>query len=226
LVFSVSKEDLVKRLREAIIQGEEPSAVRAIAQELAKTDVNTVLVIENDLALAMKEVGDRFEKGTYFLTHLMLAAEAMEAATDVLTQSLAKEGAKTLEQKREKAKKILIGTVKGDIHDIGKNIVALLLKANGYSVFDLGKDVAAKTFVDEAERMGAQVIALSALLTVTRPFQTEVVNLLRDRGLREKYKVIVGGGATTDEWAEEIGADGWAADASKALKLVKQLLPD
>ena len=211
-------------MREAIIQGEELAEVRALAQEVAKTGVNTVLVIENDLASAMKEVGDRFENGTYFLIELMLAAEAMEAATDVLTQSLARQDAKTLDQKREKAK-VLIGTVKGDIHDIGKNIVALLLKANGYSVIDLGKDVAPKTFVDEAERTGAQIIALSALLTVTLPFQAEVIKLLEDRGIKAKYKVIVGGGPTTEEWAEEIGADGWAADASGAVKLVRELLP-
>jgi len=217
---------LTKKFREAIINCEEASVVKDIAQELAKTKVNPIDVIQNDLVLAMKEVGDRFERGEYFLTHLMLAGEAMEAATDVLTRNLKEEGRKTLENAARKARKVVIGTVKGDIHDIGKNMVALLLRANSYNVFDLGKDVNPKNFVDEAEKVKADVIALSALLTVTRPFQADVINLLKERGIRERFKVLVGGGPTTADWAESIGADSWAADASETVKLIKRLFPD
>ncbi len=217
---------MTKKFREAIINCEEASVVKDIAQELAKTKVNPIDVIQNDLVLAMKEVGDRFERGEYFLTHLMLAGEAMEAATDVLTRNLKEEGRKTLENAARKARKVVIGTVKGDIHDIGKNMVALLLRANSYNVFDLGKDVNPKNFVDEAEKVKADVIALSALLTVTRPFQADVINLLKERGIRERFKVLVGGGPTTADWAESIGADGWAADASETVKLIKRLFPD
>lgn len=218
--------NLVEKLKESVINCAEATVVREIAQQLMRTNADPVEIIQNDLVLAMKEVGDRFEKGEYFLTHLMLAGEAMQAATDVLTQHLQEGGKKALEDRERKARKIVIGTVKGDIHDIGKNILALLLRANGYNIFDLGKDVSPKDFVDEAEKVGADVIALSALLTVTRPFQADVINLLNERGVRKKYKVLVGGGPTTSEWAESIGADGWAPDASEAIKLVRRLLPD
>jgi corrinoid protein of di/trimethylamine methyltransferase len=222
----MNKENSARRLREAIIRCEEREIVRGIAEEVTKSNVDPIDVIQNDLVLAMKEVGDRFERGEYFLTHMMLAAEAMEVATDILTQNLKGEERKALEYKTRKARKVVIGTVKGDIHDIGKNMVALLLRANGYGVFDLGKDVSPKRFVDEAEKVGADVIALSALLTVTRPFQADVISLLMEKNVRENFRVIVGGGPTSSEWAESIGADGWAPDASGAVRLIKQLFPD
>jgi trimethylamine corrinoid protein len=220
----MSGEDLVKKLREAIINREDAEVVRGMAEEIAQAGIDAVEVIQNDLVPAVKEVGDRFERGEYFLTDMMLAAEALEAATEVLTHNLKEEGKRAFEDRIRKSKKVVIGVVKGDIHDIGKNMVALLLRANGYVVSDLGKDVSAKDFVDEAEKVGAHVIGLSALLTTTLPFQGDVINLLSERGVRGKYKAIVGGGPTTSEWATSIGADGWAPDASNAVRLVAELL--
>jgi len=220
----MSGEDLVKKLREAIINREGAEVVRGMAEEIAQAGIDAVEVIQNDLVPAVKEVGDRFERGEYFLTDMMLAAEALEAATEVLTHNLKEEGKRAFEDRIRTSKKVVIGVVKGDIHDIGKNMVALLLRANGYVVSDLGKDVSAKDFVDEAEKVGAHVIGLSALLTTTLPFQGDVINLLSEKGVRGKYKVIVGGGPTTSEWATSIGADGWAPDASNAVRLVAELL--
>ena len=222
----MSAEELVRKLREAIINCEETEVVKEIAEQISKKNIDPVDVIQNHLVLAMKEVGDRFERGEYFLTHMMIAADGMQAATEILTGSLKGEDRKTFENRASKAKKVVIGTVKGDIHDIGKNMVAFLLRANGFNVFDLGKDVSPKSFVDEAEKIGADVIALSALLTVTRPFQADVISLLRERGIREKFKVVVGGGPTSPEWATSIGADDWAEDASGAIKIIKRMFPN
>ena len=216
-------EESAKKLREAIIRGDEETA-KDIAKDLVKTELDPLKIIRDYLSPAMRVVGEKFEKGEYFLMHLMMAGEAMEAVTEILTSAMEQESKEKLRQEREKAKKIVIGTVLGDIHDIGKNIVSSLLRANGYTVFDVGKDVAPKKFVEKAEEVNADMIALSALLTVTLPYQGDVINLLKEKGLREKYKVIVGGGPTTQEWADEIGADGWAPDAIEAMESVKKLI--
>lgn len=219
----MGKDELFEKLSEAIVNCDTDVA-KEVARKILETNIEPIEAIEKSLAPAIRTVGDRFEKGEYFLTHLMLAAEGVKAATEILTASMSEKSKETLRRERERAKRIVLGTVKGDIHDIGKNIVSLLLQVNGFNVYDLGKDVSSRGFVEKAEEVKAHIVGLSALMTVTQPYQAEVVNLLKEMGLREKYRVIVGGGPTSASWAEEIGADGWAPDASEAVTLVKRLL--
>jgi methylmalonyl-CoA mutase cobalamin-binding domain/chain len=167
------------------------------------------------------EVGKRFESGDFYLPELMLAGRALKAAMEVLKPLLA---GKNLSSTRQGNGKIVIATIQTDIHDIGKNIVASMLTAAGFNVTDLGVDVPLKTIVDRAEELGAQVIALSALLTTSMPYMKDLVNLLVGRGLRQKYIVLVGGASVTEVWASDIGADGTARNAAQAVTLVRSLL--
>lgn len=149
----------------------------------------------------------------------MSSAEAMKSATRVLTVGL--EAGVRLKSKKAK---VVLGTVSGDIHDIGKNIVGLLLEANGFEVHDIGKDVQSMRFIEKAEEVGADIIALSSLMTTTRPAQKDVIDLLKAMNLRKKYVVMVGGAPTSREWAEEIGADGWAETANEAVIRAQNLV--
>jgi trimethylamine corrinoid protein len=214
----VSKESVFERLSEAVINGDEELAKRA-SQEIVKLGADRLEVIEKYLSPAMKRVGEKFEKGEYFLTNLMLSAEAMKTATAILTGDLDREGRGRL--KGEAKGVVVVGTVAGDIHDIGKNILSLLLQANGFDVHDLGRDVPALSFAEKAQEINAGIIALSSLMTTTKPAQKDVIELLKAMGLRKKYFVMVGGAPTTNEWAEEIGADGWAETAEEAVRLAE-----
>ncbi|NIN52475.1 MAG: hypothetical protein GTN80_04985 [Nitrososphaeria archaeon] len=217
----MSVEALCEKLKEAIIDCDTELA-KETAEEILKTDINILDVIERYLAPAMETVGDRFERMDYYLSDLMLAADAMKTATDILTSRLGK--ARLEEMLSKRLGTVVIGTVKGDIHDIGKNLVALLLEVNGFDVHDLGKEVLPTEFIDKAEEVKADVVALSALMTNTLPNQAEVIDFMREKGLREKYKIIVGGAVTSQHWSDEIGADGWAPDASSAVALTKRVI--
>ena len=217
----MSSETLSEKLKRLVIEGEEDAA-QETALQILKTGVDPLEVIEKYLSPAMKSVGEKFEKGEYFLTNLMLSAEAMKTATNVLTAGVKKEDREKLRARR--TGKVAIGTVSGDIHDIGKNIVAVLLEANGFDVYDLGKDVDSMKFIDKATEVQADIIALSALMTTTKPAQKEVIEFLNEMRSRNKYIVIVGGSPTTREWAEEIGADGWAETAEEAIRLAEKLM--
>jgi len=215
----LTEEKSLRKLEEAVVNGDVDGAKDA-ASKVLKANLNPVDVIENNLAHAMKIVGKRFERGEYFLSNLIMSGEAMTAAISILTKDMNEESKEHL----KKGPTIFIGTVKGDVHDIGKNIVATLLKANGFNVYDAGTDLDPMEIIKKAEEVKADIIALSALMTVSMPYQAEVINFLKELKLRDKYKVIVGGGPTSQEWAEKIGADGWAPDASAAVVLVKKLL--
>ena len=154
-----------------------------------------------------------------FLPELVMGAEAMKAAVDVLKEAITARG-ETLEKKGT----VVIGTVEGDIHDIGKTIVVAMLQAAGFEVVDLGKDVPIPTFVKRAEEVSADIIGASALLTTTMPRQKDLIEYLKTYGKRDKYFVIVGGAPTTKEWAKEIGADGQGKDAAEAVKLCEKLM--
>ena len=173
--------------------------------------------MERGIGEAAKIVGEKFEKGEIFLVFLIQAGDAMMAALSELLKAIPKGEVPT-------RGKVVIGTVQGDIHEIGKNVVAALLTANGFEVHDLGVDVPPMKFIEEAEKVGADVIAASALMTSTIGVQKDIVSLLESLGLREKYSVVVGGGATTAEWAEEIGADGWAETAIEGVKVISRLV--
>jgi methylmalonyl-CoA mutase cobalamin-binding domain/chain len=168
---------------------------------------------------AIREVGDRFGEGECFLPELVMAAEAMQGFMEVLTPHLEQSDA----QRRARGKAV-VGTVQGDIHSIGKSIVATMLKASGYEVLDLGVNVAPMDLIDTAEKSGANVIGLSALMTTSMPYQKEVIKLLTELGARDKFWVVLGGGPVTNRYAENVGADGWAADAAAAVRVIDRML--
>jgi trimethylamine corrinoid protein len=214
-------ENLSERLRTEVSEGREEDAEKT-AREIVNAGADPLEVIEKYLSPAMKLVGEKFEKGECFLTDLMSAAAAMKAATRILAAGIRKEDRERMQA--GKLGRVVIGTVSGDIHDIGKNIVTLLLDANGFDTNDLGKDVDSINFIEKAKDLEADMIALSALMTTTKPAQKEVIGFLKAMNLREKYAVVVGGSPTTKDWADQIGADGWAETAEQAVRLAEELL--
>ena len=171
------------------------------------------------LTETMNKLGELFERLEIFLPQLILAGEALTASVEILRPRIMENG----EQGAPKGK-VVIGVVKGDLHAIGKNIVKLMLDTNGFEVRDLGYDVDSLTFIKEAEAMGADIIGASSLMTTTMPGQKEIIELLKEKGLRDRYKVVIGGAPTGQEWADQIGADLWCEDATSAPKLMAELL--
>ena len=196
----------VEELREAVIDGQAPVAVAKVTEGLAE-GVSPGTLLQEGLVAAMAQVGDLYEAGEIFVPEMMVAARAMRAALG----ELAEQG------------KVAIGTVKGDLHDIGKNLVAMFLEGAGFEIVDLGVDVGAEQFIAEV-RKGANVVALSALLTTTMVNMHGVVAAIADAGLREQVRIIVGGAPITMAYATEVGADGYAADASSAVRMLRGLL--
>lgn len=212
----MSKEELFKKLSEAVIAANSQAVVDA-AKQVVEKGIDPVEAIENGLSKGAITVGEKFDKMEIFLTGLMMAADAMKAGMDVLLPHISKE-------KIVKKGTVISGTVKGDIHDIGKNILVALLRANGFDVYDLGVDVSTSKFIEEAEKVKAEIITLSALMSSTIGGQKDVIDYLKETGKRENFIVMVGGGPTTREWVEEIGADGWAETATEAVKLASELI--
>ena len=207
----MSEEAILSEIISAIKGFDADAAVEAAKKSL-EAGMDPVKVIEEGISKALRDVGDKFERGELFLVHLAAAAEAAMRAIKVLEPELM---ARKVE--RKVVGKVVIGTVAGDIHSIGKNLVATLLMAAGFDVYNLGEDVPVETFIQKAKEVGADVIAASALLTATREVQRDLAEAIRREGLDVLY--IVGGAAVTPEWAEEIGAL-YAADASSAVKLL------
>jgi dimethylamine corrinoid protein len=166
----------------------------------------------------MNEVGVRFERGKLFLPHVMMAADAMTAGVNALNDLMPEGSANS------KLGVIVNGTVEGDVHDIGKSIVSTMLQSAGFEVYDIGRDVPIKNFVQKAKEVNADMIGLSALMTTTLPGQRDVIELLKEEGLREKIKVMIGGAPATQAWADKIGADCYAENASEAVAKAKELL--
>ena len=192
---------------------------KKLAQQAVAQGLDPLEAINKGFVAGLNTVGDEFSCGTMFLPDLVMAGEAMKAAMSVLEPELSKRGAA-----REMLGKVVIGTVKGDIHDIGKTIVATMLSASGFQVFDLGHDVSVEKFVDKAREVNADIVGMSALLTTTMVRQREVVKALHEAGLRPQVKVMVGGAPVTRSWADEIGADGFSEDAMGAVAVAKQLV--
>jgi len=190
---------------------------KALAEKLVKGGGDPLKIIEA-LSGVMDTIGEKFSRLEIFLPEMMMAGEAMGAVVKVLTPHL-KEG--STGQSRGK---VVLGTVKGDLHEIGKNIVKLMLEAGFYEVKDVGVDADPVNFIKEAEGFGADVIGASSLMTTTMPHQKEIIDILTDQGKRGKYKIVIGGAPTTPEWAQEIGADLYAPDAGSAAKLLGGLL--
>ena len=209
---------IFEQLYNTIIAGDTGGLGQAVGEAL-KEGIKPSDIIEKGMSPGMKEVGDRFSRYEIYLPEMMMAAEAWESAMKILEPKLLESG-----EERKKVGKVVIGTVKGDIHSIGKNIVGAMLKMNGFEVFDLGVDIAASAFVTKAEEVGADIIAASALMSTTIPQQKNIIEHLEARGARGNYRFLVGGGSTTQEWADSIGADGYGRTAGDAVTLALKAL--
>jgi corrinoid protein of di/trimethylamine methyltransferase len=213
----MEKEEIMQGMYNGILSLDKSEALK-MADAVINEDLDINEIVNQSMSPAMDEVGKRFQSGEMFLPELQKAADVFSAAMDIIRPKL-------LETKSEMRPKgiVVIGTVKGDLHSIGKDLVATMLNVAGFKVTNLGVDIATFTFLEGAEKVNADVIALSALLTTTMPAQGEVIEALTTQGVREKYKVIVGGAPVDQEWADKIGADAYGKDAAKAVELVEKL---
>jgi corrinoid protein of di/trimethylamine methyltransferase len=214
----MSNERLFEEMTQAVISGL-PDKARQLADEALRGGVDPLEAIELGFKPGMEVVGEGFDKGELFIPDLMMAGEAMKVGIATLEPELMKR-----KQARQVLGRVVIGTVEGDIHEIGKTLVATMLAAAGFEVRDLGVDVSAQEFVDAVRDTNANVVGLSALLTTTILNQEAVIQALTEAGLREQVKVIIGGVPANPEWADEIGADAYAENATEAVDVVKQLV--
>jgi corrinoid protein of di/trimethylamine methyltransferase len=214
----MSNERLFQQMTDAVIAGQ-PDAARELAQEALGAGVDPLEAIDRGFKPGMDVVGEGFAKGELFIPDLMMSGEAMKAAIATLEPEMVNR-----QQQRQVLGKVVIGTVEGDIHEIGKTLVATMLAASGFEVHDLGVDVSAQKFVETVRDVQADVVGLSALLTTTILNQEGVIQALTEAGLRDGVKVIIGGVPANEEWAEEIGADAYADNATDAVQVVKQLV--
>jgi 5-methyltetrahydrofolate--homocysteine methyltransferase len=205
----------MQKLYDAILSGDSKTAV-AITQEALTEKVDPMELITKYMVPAMDEVGKRFECEEYFVPELLLSARAMKGSLQLLRPLLAEQGAQPVGR-------VVIGTVKGDLHDIGKNLVSSLLEGGGFEVVDLGADVPAEKFIEAVRTKGANIICLSALLTVTMPAMKTTIEALKAAGIRDQVKVLVGGAPVTKQFADQIGADGYGENASSAVHLARAL---
>jgi len=210
-----SSKILLDKLAGTIIDCE-TDRVEQICREISERGIDPLEAIEKGIRKALDEVGNKYEKGFLFLPELIMAAKIAESALNILTLKI--------KSSPKKIGKYVIGTVKGDIHDLGKNIVVMLLKAFNFEVIDLGVDVPVETFIEKVNNEKPQILGLSALLMTTVPMQRDVIEALEKNGIRNKVKVMVGGVAVTDEWAKEIGADAYADNAAEAVRKAKELI--
>jgi dimethylamine corrinoid protein len=210
-------DDIIKQLITAIVEGENEQAV-ALTRQAVIAGFEPMAIIDEGLIPGMDIVGEKYSSGEYFLPNLIISANGMQEAMKLLEPEL-----RARQQERRSAGKVVIGTVHGDIHEIGKSLVATMLSANGFQVFDLGVNVPVATFIDRIRETGANLLGLSALLTTTMVVQREIIEALKKAGMRDRVKVMVGGAPVTRSWADEIGADGYAEDAIGAVNVAKQL---
>ena len=211
----VDKKKILDNLS-AIVQSGDEEAAKKAANEALKAGIDPVSAIEDGLAAGMKVVGDKFTKQECFLPEVILAADAMKAAIAVFKPHMKGE--------MKTKGKIVIGTMLGDIHDIGKNLVATMMEVAGFEVIDLGNDVPVARFIDEAQKNNVDIIALSSLITASMFYMEDVVQNLEGLGQRKKFRVLIGGGPTTPGYAEEIGVDGWGRHAEEGVALANKLM--
>lgn len=212
----MSKEQLIKEAKEAIINYDEEAA-KAVAQKAIAEGIDLVELINEGYTAGMAQIGEMFANEEIPLPIVMVAADAMQAAIDILEPHIPK-------QTTEKRGVVVIGTIEGDIHDIGKNIVATMLKVSGFEVHNLGRDVPPKVFVEKAKELNADIICTSTLMTTTMIGQKLVEEELRKAGLRDRIKTMVGGAPVNQNWADKIGADAYGPDANAAVRLARELL--
>ena len=209
-------EPVIKEIYTNVMEGE-ADAVKEKVQAALNAGIPAPVILNEGMIAAMGEVGRLFEEGEYFVPEMLIAARAMQAGLALLKPHLK-------ESNVQSAGKVVIGTVKGDLHDIGKNLVAMMLEGAGFEIVDLGTDVPPERFVAAAREQGAQIVALSALLTTTMPSMKATIEALAEAGLRDRVKVIIGGAPITQDYAAQIGADGFSPDASRAVATAKSLV--
>ncbi len=214
----MQNEELFKEMAQSITDGEAEKAAELAKKSIAM-GVDPLEAINVGFVSGVNFVGDQFSCGNMFLPELVMAGEAMKAAVAVLEPELQKRGTE-----RKMLGKVVLCTVEGDIHEIGKTLVGTMLSATGFQVYDMGVDVPVMKVVEKAREVGADIVAMSALLTTTMVHQKDVIEALEDVGLRAKVKVMVGGAPVTQEWVKQIGADGYSEDAIGAARVAKQLL--
>ncbi|NIS68580.1 MAG: dimethylamine corrinoid protein 3 [Proteobacteria bacterium] len=213
----MSKEELVKQAIQAVLDGDEDAAVE-VANKVIEEGINPVEIINEGFTPGMSKVGDGFANEEIPLPGVLVAAEAMTKAIEVMEPHIPEEAV------AEKLGTVVIGTIEGDIHDIGKRIVATMLRVYGFEVEDLGRDVPIDKFVEKAKELKADIVGSSSLMTTTMGGQRLLEEALRKAGIRDKLKTMVGGAATTQEWANKIGADCYAEDANDTVRKAKELL--
>jgi len=213
----LSRDELLEELSRSILELDSQKTL-AYARKALDLGFDPFEVIDRGLSKGMKEMGERFARGDVYIPHLVLAADIMNESLKILKPKL-----QTKERERT-VSKVLIGTVHGDIHDLGKNLVATMLTASGFNVVDLGRDVPTTIIIEKAKEYKPDIIGLSALMTTTMLEQRKVIDSLKDAGLRNNVKVLVGGAPVSSEWAREIGSDGYAENALEAVKIAKLII--
>jgi len=213
----MSKEDLLKEAKQAVMEGDEEAA-EAMANKVIAEGINPVEIINEGLSPAMTEVGDGFANEEIPLPGVLIAAEAMTKAIEIMEPYIPKE------QVTKTLGTVVLGTVEGDIHDIGKRIVATMLKVYGFEVHDLGRDVPIDVFVEKAKELKPDILGSSSLMTTTMGGQKILEEKLREAGIRDNFKTMIGGAATTQEWADKIGCDCYAEDANDTVLKAKELI--
>jgi corrinoid protein of di/trimethylamine methyltransferase len=210
--------EIFEKLSQSLVDGD-PDATVSFTQQALQAGIEPMEIIRHGLMPGMNVVGEKFQCGDYFLPDLIIAADGMQKAMELLEPEL-----RSRQQTLTSAGTVVIGTVKGDIHEIGKTLVATLLSANGFKVHDLGVDVSTEQFIGKIKETNADFLGLSALLTTTMTMQRSIIQALEAEGLRSQVKVVVGGAPVTRSWANEIGADGYAEDAMSAVQVARQLI--
>ena len=214
----MEKGELLKLMGESVLKGDREKTDLLVKQAI-EDNINSSLILDEGLVPGIQKAGDMFEEGEYFLPELIISAEAMKSAIEILTPVMQAEGVS-----RKTLGRIVIGTVEGDIHDIGKTLVGVMLSTAGFEVKDLGASVPINKFIDEAISFKSDFLCASALLTTTMVGQKKIIELLKERGIRDKIKVLVGGAPVSQRWADEIGADGFGQNAVAAVKTAKRLV--
>ena len=215
----MSKDAIFEEIRDSVLSMDSDDLMDTVRKALSR-GIDPISIVDDGLARGLRVVGRKFEEGEFFLIELVTAAEAAQRVIKEILQPEIGKG----KAKRRSLGKIVLGTVEGDIHNIGKNIVGAMLFAAGFEVYDLGVDVPVAEFVKKAREVDADVVGASALLSTTRLVQKDIVQALVEEGIREKVKVIFGGAPVTEEWVEEVGGDGYAENGVEAVDVVKRLL--
>lgn len=210
------KKELLNSLAENVVDMEEDLVVE-VANEYLKEEFDPLEGIEKGLSVGMQRAGELYEEEEYYIPEILLCSDAMTTGIDILKPHIKKND-------KDKRGKVVMGVVQGDTHDIGKNIVKIMLETAGFEVYDLGRDVPMSSFIEEAKRVDADIIAMSTLMTTTMDNMQVLIEDLKAQGIREKFKVMIGGGPISESYAKKIGADGYSASATTAVELAKNLV--